>query len=257
VRLQEKSALVTGAGMGIGRGIALLFAREGANIVAADYDRENGLETVRLIQQTGCQATFVQADVSRPDEVQRMVQAAIDAYGRLDILVNNAGIDLPQATHVLATEIEDWEKIVDVNLKGVFLCSRSAIPAMKRQGHGVIVNIASVAGHRPMPAEAAYGASKAGLILLTKQMARDFAGDGIRVNSVSPGPMEKPTRHRLESLERDQQAYQRRQLFADQIPLRRMCVPGDIAHAALFLASDEASMITGIDLVVDGGFLLT
>jgi NAD(P)-dependent dehydrogenase (short-subunit alcohol dehydrogenase family) len=256
LKLAGKVAVITGAGTGIGRATALLFAQEGARVVVADYDAKTGGETVALIRDEGGEATFLQTDVSRPADVQAMVRTSVGAYGAIDILHNNAGIDLPQATGVVTTEVEDWDRIIDINLKGVFLCAKQVIPEMISRGGGVIINTASIAGRVPMPQEAAYGASKAGLVLLTKQMARDYAAHGIRVNSVSPGPMEKPMRHRLEFLQGDQPAFEKRQSFAEQMPLGRMCLPEDIAHAALFLASDEASMITGVDLVVDGGFTL-
>jgi len=256
VSLEGKTALITGGGMGIGRAIALLFAEQGAQVIVADYDAESGRATVAEIERLGGQAAFLEADVSDPAAVEEMARVALGVSGRIDILVNNAGIDLPTATNVVDTTTEDWNRILDVNLRGVFLCSRSVIPAMQTQGGGVIINVASVAGLAPMQQEAGYGASKAGVILLTKQMARDFARDGIRVNSVCPGPMEKPTRDRLEYLQEDPDAYERRQAFSDEIPLGRMCVAEDIAAAVLFLASDDAAMITGVDLVVDGGWLL-
>ncbi len=256
MRLAGKVALITGAGMGIGRATALLFAGEGARVAVADYNTASGQETVALIHQQGGEATFIRADVSQPEEVSAMVQKAARIYGRIDILHNNAGIDLPQATNVIATEIEDWDRILAINLKGVFLCSKHVIPELIKAGGGAIINTASIAGLVPMNQEAAYGASKAGLILLTKQMARDYAEHGIRVNNVCPGPMESPMRHRLDYLEGDEAAFAKRQSFSEQIPLGRMCLPEDIAQAVLFLASDEASMITGSDLVVDGGFIL-
>jgi NAD(P)-dependent dehydrogenase (short-subunit alcohol dehydrogenase family) len=256
MRFEGKVALITGAGMGIGRATALLFAREGARVVVADYDAESGEETARLIRDEGRDAKFVRADVSLPTDVQAMVQATLDTHRRIDILHNNAGIDLPQATNVVATEVEDWDRIVAVNLRGVFLCCKYAIPEMIRGGGGVIVNTASIAGLAPMPQEAAYGASKGGLVLLTRQMARDYARHKIRVVNVCPGPMEKPMRHRLETLQADAAAFEKRQSFAERIPLGRMCRPQDIARAVLFLASEDASMITGVDLVVDGGYIL-
>lgn len=256
MRLAGKVALITGAGMGIGRATAQLFAREGARVVVADYDADSGRETVALIHHQGGEATFIQANISQPEQVRAMIQEAIRTYGRIDILHNNAGIDLPQATNVVATKIDDWDRILDVNLKGVFLCSKYAIPELMKAGGGVIINTASIAGLVPMKQEAAYGASKAGLVLLTKQMARDYAQYGIRVNNICPGPMEKPTRHRLDYLQTDRAAFAKRQSFSEEIPLGRMCQPDDIAQAVLFLASDEASMITGADLVVDGGFTL-
>ncbi|MGQ9598534.1 MAG: SDR family NAD(P)-dependent oxidoreductase [Anaerolineae bacterium] len=256
MRFAGKVAVITGAGMGIGRATALLLAREGARVVVADYDAESGRETVRLICQEGSEALFVRANVTQPTDVQTMVRVAVETYHRIDILYNNAGIDLPQATHVVATEVDDWDQILDVNLKGVFLCSKYAIPEMIKSGGGVIINTSSIAGLRPMPQEAAYGASKGGLVLLTQQMARDYARYNIRVNSVCPGPMEQPMRHRLAYLQQDRAAFEKRQAFAERIPLGRMCRPEDIAHAVLFLASEEASMITGVNLVVDGGFTL-
>jgi NAD(P)-dependent dehydrogenase (short-subunit alcohol dehydrogenase family) len=256
MRLEGKVALVTGAGSGIGRATALLFAREGARVVAADYDAAGGQETARLIGEQGGEAVFVRADVSDPASVQAMVEAAVGRYGAIDILHNNAGIDLPRATNVVDTRLEDWDRTLAVNLKGVFLCCKWVLPGMVARGGGAIVNTASIAGLAPMPQEAAYGASKAGLVLLTKQMARDYAPFHIRVNSVCPGPMESPTRDRLAYLEGDPAAFARRQSFADRIPLGRMCRPEDIAEAVLFLASEQASMITGVDLVIDGGFTL-
>jgi NAD(P)-dependent dehydrogenase (short-subunit alcohol dehydrogenase family) len=256
MRLAGKVAIITGAGSGIGRATALLFAREGAKVVVADYDTTGGEETAQLIKVGGGEAQFVRVDVVQPEEVQAMVRTALDAYSRIDILHNNAGIDLPQATNVVTTTVEDWDKTVAVNLKGVFLCCKYALLEMVAGSGGVVVNTASIAGLVPMAQEAAYGASKAGLVLLTKQMARDYARYNVRVNSVCPGPMEKPMRDRLEFLQGDQAAFRKRQTFADRIPLGRMCLPEDIAYAALFLVSDEASMITGVDLVVDGGFTL-
>ena len=255
MRLAGKVALITGAGMGIGRGTAILFAREGAKVVVVDYDSVSGQETVGLIQDDGGEAIFVRADVSEPADVRAMVRAAMDKYGQIDVLYNNAGIDLPRATSVVETEIEDWDRTIDVNLKGVFLCSKYVIPEMVKRGGGVIINTASIAGLVAPPQEAAYGASKGGLVLLTKQMALDYAAHNIRVNSVCPGPMEKPTRDRLAYLQEDEAAMKKRQTLAQKVPLGRLCLPEDIAYAALFLASDEASLITGIDLIVDGGFL--
>lgn len=242
--------------MGIGRATARLFAREGAQVLVVDYDAASGEETARLIVQEGGQALFARADVSNPADVHAMVQTAKEAFGCIDILHNNAGIDPPQATNVIDTTVEDWDRILDVNLKGAFLCSRLVIPELIASGGGVILNTASIAGLAPMPQEAAYGASKAGLVLLTKQMARDYAPYHIRVNSLCPGPMESPTRDRLAFLQGDPEAFARRQSFGQQIPLGRMCLPEDIAAAALFLASEDAAMITGVSLVIDGGFTL-
>jgi NAD(P)-dependent dehydrogenase (short-subunit alcohol dehydrogenase family) len=254
--LKGRVVIITGAAMGIGRETALTFARAGAAVLAADYDEKHGEETAALVREGGGEAIFVKADVSDPRQVRAMVDRAMSHYGRLDILINNAGVDLPQATSVSATAVEDWDRTLDVNLKGVFLCSKYAIPAMIAGGGGVVINIASIAGLRATPQEAAYVASKGGLLMLTRQMAVDYAADRVRVVAICPGPMEKATRHRLAYLEADESARQRRARLGEHVPLGRLCLPADIAAAALFLASDEASMITGTELVVDGGFTI-
>lgn len=252
----QKTAIVTGAGMGIGRAIASLFARQGARVAVVDFQPHNGKDTVDLIQQQGGQAFFVQADVSSAEQIQAMVAAVTNEYKRIDILINNAGIDLPQATNVVDTTVEDWEKIHAVNLKGTFLCCKYTLPEMKKHNSGTILNIASVAAFSAVTQETAYGSSKAAQVQMTRQMAVDFAPWKIRVNSISPGPMEHATRDRLAYLQKDATILAKRQSMGTRLPLGRMCVPEDIANAALFLVSDKAAMITGTDLLVDGGFLL-
>ncbi|MBE7554923.1 MAG: SDR family oxidoreductase [Anaerolineales bacterium] len=256
MRLADRVALVTGAGSGIGRESALLFAREGARVAVADINEKLGRETVALI---GKSAFFIKVDVSSWSDTQRMVQAAVERWDRLDILFNNAGIDLPQATTVVETTEEDWDRTLAINLTGVFLGSRHALPVMMAQRSGVIINMASRAGLAATPGEAAYCASKGGVVSLTRQMALDYASHNIRVNCICPGALEKPTLDRHQFLQQlsSGAVEQRKEKFARLNPLGRLCTPMDVANAALFLASDESAYITGTALLVDGGDLIT
>lgn len=251
MRLRDRVAIVTGAGSGIGRASARLFAREGANVVVADVDETAGRETVDLI---GGDAVFVRVDVSRWDDTERMVRIAVERFGRLDILFSNAGIDLPQAASAVDTSEEDWDRTIDINLKGVFLGARHALPVMMQQRSGVIINTASQAGLVASPEEAAYVASKGGVVALTRQLAIDYAAYNVRVNCVCPGALEKPTVDRDAYLQDipDGLAH-RNERIARNVPLGRLCTAEDIAYAALYLASDEAAYVTGIALPVDGG----
>lgn len=255
MRLQNKVAIITGAGSGIGRESALLFAREGAGVVVADITESAGRETVELI---GDHAFFVKVDVSNGRDAEQMVRQTVQRWGRVDILFNNAGIDLPQATNVVDTAEADWERILAVNLKGVFWGSRYALPVMMEQRAGAIINTASRAGLAATPQEAAYCASKGAVVSLTRQMALDYAPYNIRVNCVCPGVMEEPTIDRRKFLQaRSAEAVaQRNQKFAQLNPLGRLCTPQDIARAALYLASDESAYVTGTALLVDGGDLV-
>ncbi|MBI1880088.1 MAG: SDR family oxidoreductase [Chloroflexi bacterium] len=254
MKLHNKVAIITGAGSGIGRVSALLFAQEGARVIVADVNEKLGRETSDLI---GESAFFIKVDVSSWTETERMAQAAVERWGRLDILFNNAGIDLPQATKVVETSEADWDHIIAINLTGVFLGSRHALPVMMAQGYGVIINTASRAGLAATPGEAAYCASKGGVVSLTRQMALDYAPYNIRVNCICPGVLEKPTLDRQQFLQQLSPTAldQRKEKFIQQNPLGRLCTPTDIANAALFLASDEAAYITGTALLVDGGDL--
>ena len=253
MRLQGKVAIITGAASGIGRESALLFLREGARVVAADL-----VESVvgRLSEVIGGSAVFVEVDVSKWDDTKRMVDEAVQRFGRLDILFNNAGIDLPWATKLGETREEDWDRTLDVNLKGVFLGARHALPVMMAQGSGVIVNTASVAGLAASPQEAAYCASKGGVVLLTRQLAVDYAPHNIRVNCICPGGIEEPTMDRQSYLSQREGALQRRNtIIAGRTPLGKLCTARDAAYAALYLACDESAHVTGTALVVDGGRL--
>lgn len=250
MRLAGKVAIITGAGAGIGRATALLFAQEGAEVVVADFDPERGKETVRLIEERGGRAIFLQADVSKAADVKRMVKTTVERYGRLNILVNNAGI-YAAADVVQATE-EDWDRILDVNLKGVFLCSKHSIPEMIKGGGGSIVNVGSEAGIVGIKNQVAYNVSKSGVIALTKSMALDFAPHNIRVNCLCPGRTLTPLVEKVITEAQDPESM-RRALEEDR-PLNRMGRPEEIAAGILYLASDESLYATGAILSIDGGY---
>jgi len=245
MRLEGKIAIVTGGGSGIGRATAELFARKGARVVVAEYDAETGRDTVESIQGSGGTAMFVQVDVSKSGQVAQMVEKTIDAYGRIDILFNNAGV-LAFGT-VLGTDEAVWDRVMDINLKGVYLCSKYVIPHMIAAGGGSIVNMSSSTGaHDGNGNTVAYVASKGGVTLLTKCMAIDHAPDGIRVNAIAPGPTDTP-------MLRDNLTPEELEDFMATFPAKRLGLPIELAEAALFLASDEASFVTGSILAVDGG----
>lgn len=253
MRLQDKIAIVTGAGSSIGRESAILFANEGARVIVAEINDQAGQETA---EQIGKNALFVKIDVSSWDDTQRMVKSAVDHFGGLDILFNNAGIDLPYATTVVDTEFSDWQRIIDINLKGVFLCVRHSLPVMMAQNYGVIISTASRAGLGATQGEAAYCASKGGVVSLTRQLAIDYARYNIRVNSICPGGIDKPTIDRSEFLVKTVGALDKRnEQIIQKVPLGRLCSPQDVAKAALYLASEESSYVTGTALIVDGGGL--
>ncbi len=248
MRLENKVALITGAGSGIGRESALLFAREGAKVVVVDIKDEAGEETVRLLRENGGEATFVHADVSRAADVRNMISRAEETYGRLDILFNNAGIFHPKDGSVLDTEEDVWDLVIDINLKGVFLGCKYGIPALLRAGGGVIINTASfVALMGAAVSQIAYTASKGGVLALTREIAVEFARKNIRANALCPGPVETPL---LQELLADPVRRQRRLVH---IPVGRFARATEIAQAALFLASDESSYINGAAFLVDGG----
>jgi NAD(P)-dependent dehydrogenase (short-subunit alcohol dehydrogenase family) len=248
-RLEGKVSLITGAGSGIGQAMAVLFAREGSKVAVADISAEGGQETVRCIRDEGGEAEFFQVDVSSAAQVRRMVEAVIARFGRIDILCNNAGIGV--AATVVDTTEEDWDRVINVDLKGVFLGCKYVIPHMLRQGGGVIVNTASVAGMVGVLNRAAYCAAKAGVIGLTKSIAVDFVTKGIRANCVCPGTVETPWIEKILAQQPDPVA--ERQRMIERQPMGRMGKPEEIAAAALYLASDEAAFVTGTELVIDGG----
>ncbi len=253
-RLQGKVALVTGAGSGIGRAISLLFAREGAIVgVNVNQNLSGGKETCTAISRNGEEALLLQADISQSDAVKDMVNRLTQNFGGLDILVNNSGIGTTR-TPDRVTEIgeDEWDMVIDVNLKGAFLTSRYAIPNMKKRGGGAIVNIASIRGLLGNPVLASYCSSKGGMVLLTKQMALDYADENIRVNCVCPGFTD--TEMFKNYLQKQDDPQKARESFSNMASLKRVGLPEEIANAALFFASNDSSFITGVALPVDGGY---
>jgi NAD(P)-dependent dehydrogenase (short-subunit alcohol dehydrogenase family) len=244
-----KVALVTGGGSGMGRAAALAFAREGARVALADVDVSGGEETARLIAEAGGEAFFAQTDVSRGADVQLLVARALERYGRLDYAFNNAGINEEHSPLTDCAE-ELWDRILAVNLKGMFLCMRHEIPAMLRGGGGAIVNNASIVGLSGSRNHPAYVASKHGVVGLTRATARDYAARGIRVNAVCPGAIHTPMYVRMEGSDPAHDAE-----IATSIPIGRLGQPHDVAAAVLWLCSDGAAFVTGHALVVDGGEL--
>lgn len=245
MRLPSQIALVTGAASGIARAVAIRFAQEGAAVMAADASDRGGMETVDQIRAFGGKALFAHLDVSKPEQVSQAVQRTVDELGDLHILFNGAGI-LTYGT-VLETTEEAWNRMMAVNLTGTFLCSKAALAHMVVKGRGVIINVASTTGsHDACAHAAAYVTSKGGVTLLTRSMAIDFAKQGIRVNAICPGPTDTPMlRNALTPEELD--------AFAKTFPMSRLGKPEEIAGAALFLASEDASFVTGAILHVDGG----
>jgi len=250
MRLAGRAAIITGGAAGIGRATAELFAEEGARVVVADLDEKSGDETVSVIEGKGGEAIFVATDVSREDDAQRLCEQALRVFGRVDILVNNA------ATFVLKgleASIEDWRRSLDVNVVGTALVSRFAVEAMKRSGGGAIVNLGSISSFIAQPQFVTYSATKAALVQMTRNMALDLAPFGIRVNCVCPGTI--LTRASQDHMERVGMTLE--EFVAEEGPkhlLGRVGKPREVAYAILFLASDEASFITGTHLMVDGGY---
>jgi NAD(P)-dependent dehydrogenase (short-subunit alcohol dehydrogenase family) len=249
--LLGKSALITGGASGIGRATALLFAAEGASIAIADLDAAAGSDVVRLISGQGGRAFLIPCDVSRAQDCERAVLQIVEQFGSLDILINSAGIIRRAA--VTETEEEEWDRVLAVNLKSVFLLSKYTIPVMARGGGGTIINISSGWGLVGGRKAASYCASKGGVVLLTKAMALDHAPQNIRVNCICPGDTDTPMlRNEAAQLGETAEAFLSE---AARRPLGRIGAPEDIARAALFLAGDASSFVTGTTLVVDGGGL--
>lgn len=245
MRLAGKVALVTGAGRGIGRAIASRFAAEGASLIIADIIESNARQVAAEIADTGTRAVAVRLDVSNQGDVQQAIQAAVDNFGRIDILINVAGVGLTKSFR--ATTLAEWERVIAVNLTGTFVCSQAAAEVMVRQGGGRIVNITSLSAQRGGTGRAAYGASKAGVTMLTKVMAVELAQHNITVNEIAPGPVNTE----MTAVTHDEAT---RQAYYNLIPMRRYAEKQEIADAAVFLVSEEARFVNGHTLNVDGGF---
>ena len=249
MRLQDKVALITGAGGGMGRVAAQLFAAEGARIVVAEFSESAGRETVRLVEESGGQATFVKVDVSKEADAKAMVDHAVATYGRLDVLYNNAGI-MPEADHsVIDTAVADWDAVMAVNVRGVFLGCKYAIPVMVAQGSGSVINISSfVALMGCSNPQDAYTASKGAVLALTKSLAVQFGPKGVRSNAICPGPVETPLL--MDWLVQDEEA---KRIRLARNPTGRFGKPEEVVYLAIYLASDESRWTNGAQLVIDGG----
>lgn len=251
-RLDGKRTLITGAGSGLGRGAALRFAAEGAAVLCADLDGDAAAETARLIEKEGGTAAACTADVTSEDDTERMVAEAVSAFDGLDVLYANAGIAGPGSAADL--DLDDWHRVIAVNLTGVFLSARHAVRRMLEQGSGgSIVTQASVGGLVGIAGLASYAAAKAGVIGLTRQLAVEYAPRGIRVNAICPGTVPTPLVVGTYTAQRGALPDDWQEVRAQDYPLRRLGTPDDIAYAALYLASDESSWITGQAWAVDGG----
>jgi 3-oxoacyl-[acyl-carrier protein] reductase len=247
MRLKDRVAIVTGAAKGIGKAVAFAFVREGAKVALIDVEGERLKNLQEEIRKGGGEALAIPCDVSKASDVQQMVERTREAFGRIDILVNNAGI-IRRGTIETVTE-EDWDRVIAVNLKGPFLCSKAVAETMKKQGYGKIVNVSSIAGKLgDITSAPGYGPSKAGLDALTKTLARQLAPYGILVNGVAP--------HAIETEMSAEWPPEKRKAIVDAIPLKRLGKPEDVAEAVLFLASDSAAFITGEILDVNGGALM-
>jgi len=248
-KLEHKVALISGGARGQGAAEAVVFAREGARVVFGDVRDAEGQKVEAAIRADGGDAVYLHLDVVREADWQRVVRATLERYGRLDILVNNAGIVIPRVS-IEERTVDEWDHVMAVNARGVFLGTKHCIPAMRRGGGGSIVNISSVAGiGQSAHQEPAYAASKGAVRIFTKVTAAQHAKDGIRCNSVHPGPVDTEMLHSAMS---DPEVLRRR---LERVPLRRMGTVDEVVAAVLFLASDDASYVTGSELVVDGGAL--
>jgi NAD(P)-dependent dehydrogenase (short-subunit alcohol dehydrogenase family) len=249
MRLADKVCIITGAGGGMGRVAARMFAAEGAKVVIAEFSEAAGEETARLVREAGGEASFVKADVSSEPSARAMVDHAVATYGRVDVLYNNAGI-MPEADHsVIDTDVATWDQVMAVNVRGVFLGCKFAIPAMVEQGGGSIINIASfVAILGCSVPQDAYTASKGALLSLTRSLAVQFGPKGVRTNAICPGPVETPLL--MDWLVKDEEA---KRIRLARNPSGRFGKPEEIVHMAVYLASDESRWTNGAQLVVDGG----
>ena len=253
MRLKDKVALVTGAGSGIGKAMADLFATEGARVVVVDLDPNGGESTVNTIKRKGGESFFVQANVSISDQIKRAMDLAVARYGRIDILCNNAGIVATKSPDtVVDLDENEWDKIINTNLKSVFLGMKYGIPIMLKNGRGSVINTGSICSIVGDYSYSAYCASKGGILMLTKAAALDYAKRGVRVNCICPSDVETPLIQRWFASAPDPEKV--RQLELSKHPIGRLAKPEEVARLALFLASDESSFITGAAITIDGGY---
>jgi 3-oxoacyl-[acyl-carrier protein] reductase len=246
LKLAGRVALVTGAAQGIGKAVALLLARNGADIVVSDVNLEKAEETAKEIRSIGRKALAIKGDVANWNDVEQMMDVILEKFAKIDILVNNAGITRDKL--ILRMTEEDWDAVLDVNLKGTFHCTKAVVRHMAKQRSGKIVNIASVVGEMGNAGQANYSASKAGVIGLTKTIAREFAQRGININAIAPGYIETPMTEALPEKAKEE--------LKKLIPMERLGKPEDVAEAVLFLVSEESSYITGQVLNVNGGIYM-
>ena len=249
MRLKDKVAVITGAGAGIGSSIAQAFAREGAKVICSSRRASNVNAVAETILAAGGEAVAIQCDVSAEDDVKRLVQATLEKYGRLDVLVNNAGVNYVKEFEGVTPS--DWDRVINTDLRGTYLCSWYAIPQMIRQGMGSIINITSVHTLACLPGAAPYDAAKWGVVGLTKSMAVEFAARNIRVNALSPGLIDTQIWDDIKNAAPD--LHECLDYWRSNIPMGRVGTPAEIASLAVFLASDEASYVTGANIVADGG----
>lgn len=253
MRLQNKVALITGAASGMGRAAAVEFAREGARVAMSDVNEEGLAETARLVGDAGGVCISITGSVTASSDVATMVARAVDAFGGLDVLYSNAAIYLPHKGDAPVADLDEevFARVIDVNLKGVYLCAKHAIPVMIRGGGGSIINVSSLAGTRGSMQSHAYAMAKGGVISLTQSLAVAYGPQGIRANAIAPGAIDTPMVQSAGLL-----AGEGAQAIMPHLPLRRIGVPEDVARVALFLASDESAYVTGTVHIVDGGFSL-
>jgi len=246
MRLENKVVIITGAGSGIGRDSALLFAKEGAKVVVADVNEKGGEETATQIRKNGGESFFVKLDVTNREQSKNMVKSTIEKYERIDVLINNAGIN--QDALVYKMTEEQWDRVIDINLKGVFNCTQAVVEQMISQGTGVIINTSSIVGLNGNVGQVNYAATKAGLIGMTKTLAKELGRKGIRVNAVAPGFIQTPMTSNVPA--------KILEMMKEKTPLKRLGEPKDVANAYLYLASDEANFVNGAVLCVDGGLVI-